>query len=155
MPTVATDKPNVSSTAFFFGSALILIMVGLIFAISGTVTTREIKFGSCILRTDVAHTDADKARGLSGKAMVPADYALLFPFYNEEPSFWMKGMQTSIDIVWVKNGHVAGINPNLPLDDGATAYDPPGPIDWVVEVAAGRTSQCNVTVGSPIDGLRY
>lgn len=147
-------KPNLSSTAFFFGAAIIMLLVAIILVIGNTFDRSEVAFGTCKLTAEVARTSEEKARGLSGRPAIGQNEAMIFPFNNEQPSFWMKDMLFPIDIVWVNNNQVVKIDANLPLDNGATSYSPGQPIDWVVEVAAGRSAACGVTPGTTITGLR-
>lgn len=155
MKKLDSDKPNLSSAPVFFGSAAILILVALVAAINQALTKPTIGFGACRLKTEVARTQEEQARGLSGRPTIPADFAMLFPFRNEQPYFWMRGMESSIDIIWVKDKKVVQIDAKLPADDGATQYSPSEPIDLVVEVASGRTAECGVNVGTKITGTWY
>lgn len=155
MSKTTTDTPNLSSNTFFLGSAVILLLVSLIFAIGGSFNSPTIDFGSCQLKAEVARTVHQKAKGLSGRPEVPADYAMLFPFKQEQPYFWMKDMLVPIDIVWVNGKTVERIDANAQPDDGVMSYQAPGPIDWVVEVQAGQSQSCGVKAGTTINGLRY
>lgn len=147
-------KPNLSSTTFFFGCAVILILVSLMLTVGQTFERTTVRFGTCEMQTQVARTNQEKAKGLSGQLNLDDNEAMAFPFEDEQPGFWMKDMLFSIDIVWVDNGRVVQVNDRLPLDDGATVYHPDQPIDWVVEVAAGRAEACGVYIDTPIQGLR-
>ncbi len=148
------SNKNISSTSLYFGFAAILVLVGIILAAAQTKTV-EIVFGRCTMHSQVALTNAEKASGLSGRPTIPEDHIHLFPFHKEQPYFWMKGMLTSIDIIWVADDKIIKIDSNLPLDDGASTYQAPKPVDWVLEVAAGRAAECGVTVGDTITGLQY
>ncbi len=154
MSRAVSYKPNLSSAALFFGLAIILILMAVIIVIAPAILHPEVNFGSCRVLVDVARTDQQKAQGLSGRATIADSYGMVFPFNHEQPYFWMKGMLSSIDIVWLAGNKVVAINPNLPTDDGATQYQAPEPIDWVLEVGAGRAAACGVKTGSVVTGLR-
>lgn len=154
MAKQSDNKPNISSNAFFWAAALLLILSATILVAGGAFQNPFISFGNCRLKTEIARTSSEKARGLSGRSIIPKEYAMIFPFKKEQPFFWMKDMLTSIDIVWVANGAVVKVDSNVPVDDGATTYQAPVPIDSVIEVKAGRTTECGVKDGTQITGLR-
>ena len=148
-----TLTANQASTRFYFAISIILLLVAVVYVVGSVFSERELRFGSCTLRTDVAKTDAQKARGLSGRATIPPDYAMTFPFRHEKPPFWMKDMLVPIDIVWVTGNRVVKVDLSVPVDDGAVYYTPPTEIDWVVETAAGRAADCGVNVNTRLQGL--
>lgn len=147
---MSKSKQNLSSTAFFFGAAACLILVAVVLLIGDTVSRPTIAFGGCQLTIEAARTQNEQARGLSGRPTIASDYAMVFPFKNEQPSFWMKGMLTSIDIIWVSDDQVIKVDAQVPPDDGVASYAPPAPIDWVIETAAGRAEACNVAPGTTV-----
>lgn len=153
-PKPTDDQPNLSSTALFVGLSIILILVAFIFTIGGAVKTTTISFGDCQLKTEVALTSQQQAKGLSGRTEIDKDKAMIFPFNHDQPAFWMKDMLFPIDIVWVASNKVVKIDAEVPADDGATNYLAEVPIDWVIEVANGRAQACGVETGTDIKGLR-
>jgi uncharacterized membrane protein (UPF0127 family) len=148
------EKPNISSTAFFVAVSVILLLVGAILAVGNPKNEATIDFGHCEMKGEIARTDLQKAQGLSGRSVIAKDYAMLFPYNKDQPYFWMKDMLTSIDIVWLADNQVIAIDAKVPVDDGARNYQPAKPIDWVIEVAAGRAEECGVREGTIIRGLR-
>src|SRR3989344_1524744 len=60
------------------------------------------EFGGVSLILDYATTDAERERGLGGRANVPYDYCMLFVFPREgKYGFWMKDMLVPVDIFWL------------------------------------------------------
>lgn len=153
MPT-QSENPSITSTTFFFGCAVILLLVSLVLTVGQTFNRPSIQFGSCTLKAHIALTDQEKAKGLSGQPPLGQNEAMIFPFSDDVPGFWMKDMLFPIDIVWVNNHQVIDINAQVPPDNGTTTYLPSKPIDWVIETAAGRAAECGVQSGSTIKGLR-
>jgi uncharacterized membrane protein (UPF0127 family) len=141
--------------SIYFLAASCLLLTAIVLVIGEAVARPTISFGDCHLKAEIARTETQQAQGLAGRDSIPADYTMIFPFKAAEPSFWMRGMRTPIDILWVRaDGTVVKIDQKVPADDGATFYTPGEPIDWVVEVVSGRTAACNVFVGSQLKGLR-
>lgn len=145
---------NLTSSHFFFGASVILILVAIILTVGRAWRTKDITFGNCRLKATIAETDSEKAQGLAGRNAIGQNEAMLFPFSQEQPSFWMKGMRFSIDIIWISRGRIIQIDTSLPLDDGANSYRPSEPIDWVLEVADGRSNACAAAVGQVITELK-
>jgi uncharacterized membrane protein (UPF0127 family) len=155
MTQIHSPKPRLSNATFFLGACLVLVLSAVTMVIGDAFKKAELTFGGCTMRTEIARTPEAQAKGLSDRGVIDNDFAMIFPFNREKPFFWMKGMLVPIDIVWVKDNKVVKVDANLPLDDGATNYQAPEPIDWVVEVAAGRASACDVTADTKLSGLRH
>lgn len=102
---------------------------------------QRVKIGDSVVNLELAVTPEEKARGLAGRKNIPADYGMLFIFdYYQVPAFWMKGMFSSIDIVWIKDDIIVGISDNLPIPElggRLIYYYPPSESNRVLEVAAG------------------
>ena len=103
---------------------------------------------------DVVDTPQLRARGLSGRPGLAPEEGMLFLF--EAPriqSFWMKDMRFEIDIVWIRDGRIVGITPNLPLPKSPLVlpqYRSPVPCDVVLEVRAGAARRWGLTLGDSV-----
>lgn len=139
--------------AYLLAGGTILLLVASMLWLDRPIKKATIKVGNCQFQAKIARTQSQKAAGLSGQKSIKSNEAMIFPFHNEQPSFWMKEMLFSIDIIWVDDGRVVKIDPNLPLDNGAASYYPDQPIDWVVEVLAGQAKACGLTTEDRITGL--
>lgn len=106
--------------------------------------------GQSIL-VDVVTTPEEQQRGLSGRESLSQGTGMLFPFAEKSiPSFWMKDMLFSIDIVWIADHQVVGIESRVPVDDGVLQYSPPIPVDSVLELPAGWSEEFGLGVGDDI-----
>jgi len=83
---------------------------------------------------EVADTNDERIRGLSGRSRLKDDEGMLFVFENKDRyAFWMKEMRFDIYIVWISSGKVVGID-NASY---ATPYKriwPNEEVDMVLEV---------------------
>lgn len=100
---------------------------------------------------EVASTVEEQSLGLSNRDSLPENSAMLFPFSPPQTvAFWMKDMRFALDIVWIANGKVVGIEKNTPPPSAQTAphdlpnYRPPQPVDYVLELNAGQSQYFNV-----------
>ena len=111
------------------------------------------------LFVEVRDTDAERAEGLSYRTSLPAGQGMLFDFTNtalKRPAFWMKGMQFNIDIIWIKNNQVVGIEKNIPAPSAQNAdkdlmhYLPPSDVEYALEVNAQWCDDNNITIGDRV-----
>ncbi len=88
---------------------------------------------------DLADTQEEQEKGLSGQAFLPSNYGKLFVF--REPGsygFWMKDMNFPIDIIWLdENMRVLGIEDSVSPSTYPNIFYPPQDVSFVLEVNAG------------------
>ena len=116
----------------------------------------EVKINGQIFVADVVRDPKDQAQGLAGRDRLSASEGMLFLFSEEgRYGFWMKGMKIPIDIIWIRNNAIVGMNeyvfpePDVP-ESKLTVYYPPEAVDSVLEVAAGRVQSLRAEVGDPV-----
>ena len=103
----------------------------------------------------VAKTDEDRIMGLSGKENLPKNQGMLFVFEEKgKYSFWMKEMKFPIDIIYINGDRVVHIvkNATPPKDLGIIPerYAPAEPVNYVLELNAGKAEELNIEKGSKI-----
>lgn len=107
------------------------------------------------IRATVVDTNEKREIGLSGHSSLAEGEGMLFTFPEVPekkliPVFWMKGMQFPIDIIWVRDGYVIGVEEDIPPPAEGTAdadlptYHPQESVDAVIEVPAGWVKQHGV-----------
>lgn len=104
---------------------------------------------------ELARTLAEQGSGLSGRASLSQNEGMLFLFpTNQTRHFWMKGMLISIDIIWIKDEKVVGIERNIPVPPNELAamrpYASPVPLDTVLEVVGGTSDRLGIVVGDSV-----
>jgi uncharacterized protein len=124
------------------------------------VQTAEIEVGGVPLTVELASQPADRALGLGYREGLAAGTGMLFLFEGPEPqSFWMRGMQFCIDIIWIENGVIQGaaesVCPEPPgtADSDLPSYKSPVPVTYVLEVPAGWLDAYGLGAGTPVEGL--
>jgi uncharacterized membrane protein (UPF0127 family) len=110
--------------------------------------------GGKALIVELARTPMEKAQGLSGRAGLAEEAGMLFVFVPQVmPSFWMKDMKLSIDIIWIRDNRVVDISARLPYPPSPQApaslptYRPHEPIDFVLEVPEGWVDRHRIAQG--------
>ena len=124
---------------------------------SPTPVRKEIKVGNYSLNVEIADSEDERKKGLSGRNTLEENTGMLFSFGQENvlPSFWMKGMLIPIDIIWINDGKIAKIDKSVQPEPGKTDsdlsfYRPNAPIDFVLEVPAGFSGKNNIGVGDKV-----
>ena len=117
----------------------------------------ELNFNGQSVSVAVARNSAERKQGLAGCSVVPENVGLYFPYETAQPAtFWMKGMLIPIDIIWIANGKVIGIEHNVPppknLVDTSNLpqYHSPEPVDAVLEMAAGNAKALGISKNTDI-----
>ena len=134
------------------GTVAFIIAVGLFVQKSKPATTPTsspiVTIGEKTIKVTVAKTKEERSKGLSGTTSLEENNGMLFVFDPEaSPTFWMKDMLISIDIIWISDGKVVKIDKNVQID--SKTYNPGQPIDYVLEVNAGFSDKNNIKVGDP------
>ena len=121
---------------------------------------KEISVGSTKIQAEIASTESQRQKGLGGRRTLGENSGMLFVFDAKKdvfPSFWMKDMFISIDIIWINDGKVTKIDKNIEPPSAGTSdsqlklYRPDSPIDYVLEVAAGFSDKNNIKTGDSVD----
>ncbi len=102
---------------------------------------------------ELADTAEEKRVGLSNHTVLPEGHGMLFKFESKViPGFWMKDMQFPIDIVWIEDHMVVGIESNIPLPTSTnlSIYRPGKAINWALELNAGEAQAKGIRTGSSV-----
>jgi uncharacterized membrane protein (UPF0127 family) len=123
----------------------------------------ELKISNTKLFVEVASTNEQKNKGLSGRKQLQENQGMLFIFSPEtKPTFWMKDMLFNIDIIWIKKNKIVYINSNVPAPNSEClsansscpplpTYFPPVAVDKVLETNAGWAKNNNIKIGDTIE----
>lgn len=117
------------------------------------VNNNTLKIGETRVNFKPAKTSEEITLGLGGTTHLDDYEGMLFYLAaNTNTSFWMKDMLIPIDIIWINDGKVTGIEksvepqPDTP-DYKLELYPSPGGVDYVLEVNAGFSKKNNIKVG--------
>ena len=103
---------------------------------------------------EIADSGSERARGLSGRSALASD-GMLFLFEDAAPHrFWMKDMQFSIDILFVKDGKILNLVRAAPETGGESAiYYPAGDaaVKEVLELRAYSAERFSLKRGDSVE----
>jgi uncharacterized protein len=138
---------------------LVIVLVVIDQAFFGCVKFNEgeILIGDHKFKVAVADSEAEKVRGLIGCQKLPKNKGMLFTYNSlQNTIFWMRGMSIPVDIVWIANGIVVGVEKNVqPISEEISEstvvrYESPEPIDFVFEIKAGMAEQLDIVKGAAV-----
>ena len=115
-------------------------------------TTIPLAIGNTKITVEIADTETERTRGLSGRSFLPENTGLLFVFdTTDNHSFWMKEMNFPIDIIWFDDHwRVVDITTNALPKDFPRTYRPRSPVRYVLEVNGGFITAHRITIGTQI-----
>lgn len=135
-----------------FGAALLILSVGaalssrqpqqLPLAVKLIVEQKSIDL-------EVARTSKQQSLGLKYRSRL-VSRGMLFPVHPpQRVKIWMKDVFIPLDIIFLRDGRVVAIAENVPpcRTRICPLYQPPSPVDSVVELPAGSSRDLGLVVG--------
>lgn len=142
-----------------FGIAIAASLIGVPYfsSLFSLENKGEVKVWEQIIVVEIVKDPDARAKGLSGRDSLGVNEGMLFLF--DEPAyypFWMKDMKFGIDIVWIAGNTIIGFEERVPSPSGVSTlelptYAPPGPVDKVLELSAGRVRLLRAEVGDTVE----
>ena len=144
-------KIIIVSILIFLGIMLIVInyVFSEVYSVSGN-PIRKVYLKNTFIKAETVSDPKKIELGLAGRKELTEGRGMLFLMPKEDYlRFWMKGMQFSIDIVWIEQGRVIGCEKNIsPKDDRIfTSLTIAG---LVLETPAGFCDKYNVSINDTI-----
>lgn len=102
---------------------------------------------------EIAADDATRAQGLMFRSSLTPGTGMLFIFASETPQgFWMKNTIIPLDMVWIDGaGRIIDVKTAVPCKaDPCPSYDPRGPAEYVLEIAAGEAKRYGFMPGASV-----
>jgi len=116
----------------------------------------EVRIGNRVaVPVEVARTEAEKVRGLSGRDRLAPDRGMLFVYEAPvRPLIWMRGMRFPLDILWIRDGRVVDLvrGAKAPAPGEAPEeFAPREDAQYVLEVPAGFVERQGIAVGDRVE----
>lgn len=115
-----------------------------------------LNMGNKQLMVEVRETEAERALGLSYRTSLGENEGMVFKFDQPAPySFWMKGMNFPLDMIWVREGKIVDISEQVPAPwstqiEQPETRTPKEPVDMVVEVNGGWVEKNGIRIGDSV-----
>lgn len=120
---------------------------------------KTIKIDNLEINVEVAKTGDERTKGLSNRTVLDDKSGMIFIFpSNSKPIFWMKDTKIALDIIWIDDNKIIGIDKNVQpepntIDSNLKKYPAPAVIDYVLEINGGFSVKNGVEVGQTVSGL--
>lgn len=111
--------------------------------------TTNVHVGSATIQVEIADTEQERQKGLSGKVHLADNHGMLFVFpYDAQWAIWMKNMKVPLDIVWINaDKKVVHVEANATPESYPAKFSPPQNARYVLELASGVALQSQIQPG--------
>ncbi|MFH0804319.1 MAG: DUF192 domain-containing protein [Candidatus Zambryskibacteria bacterium] len=111
--------------------------------------TKILKINEVTLNVEVASTDVERERGLSGKEGLKENEGMLFEFDREgNYGIWMRDMNFPIDIAWLdKNKKIIHIESDVLPETYPKVFNSSTPSLYVLETGANFFESNKIKIG--------
>lgn len=102
---------------------------------------------------EISDDDAERARGLMFRDMLPGGHGMLFIHDRQEPlAYWMKNTRIALDILYFDDGlklvsQRRGVPP-CSAGNACPSYPSDAPARYVLELNAGEAAKLNIVDGA-------
>ncbi|HEY4694351.1 MAG TPA: DUF192 domain-containing protein [Candidatus Nanoarchaeia archaeon] len=116
----------------------------------------KVKIGSQSILVEIVESQEEVEKGLSNRDFLASNAGMLFNFPERAvKSFWMKDMKFPLDIIWIDEGKIVGIEENAPTpSETIPAFTSPQPVNKVLEVTAGFVEKNKVKIGDKVETVK-
>lgn len=109
----------------------------------------RLKIGGKVIVIEIAKTEKDREKGLSGRAQLDVNSGMLFEFDRPDRyAFWMKDMKFDLDFIWIRDNRVVYLSEHI---TNPTTLYPPIPVEKVLEVNSDFVQQNHIAIGDKIE----
>ena len=134
------------------------ILLAAALLLSGCASSADwVELGGQRYEVEIAHTDAERERGLMFRDALPPGHGMLFIHVRQAPqAYWMKNTRIPLDILYFDDTHrLVSQQRDVPpcsLGDGCPPYPSSAPARYVLELNAGEAARLGLQDG---DVLRF
>jgi len=117
--------------------------------------TKEIQINNTSLKVEIADTIEEAKKGLSGRQSLCNSCGMLFEYPNYQiMNYWMNDMNFPLDIIWIRDNTIVGINENISVLDekgNINKVKSPLEVNRVLEVNSGYITQNRLKIGDIVE----
>ena len=110
----------------------------------------RVDFGKHSVLAEVPVSSAQRIKGLGGRRALRPGHGMLFIFHGMPLSMCMRDMKFPLDFVWLDQGKVSQISPDVPPGGDSVTVRSQGDAQMVLEVPAGWAQEHGVHVGQAV-----
>ena len=112
----------------------------------------SLQIGENTIEADLADTIAKRTKGLSGRKSLGENEGMFFEFpIKGKHGFWMKDMNFPIDIIWIADNKIIGVEENVDPQIGSSfvqlkTYYPEVLVNYVLEIASDGFKKLDIKI---------
>lgn len=115
----------------------------------------SIKVGETPLSVEAVTSIESITKGLGERDQIGSDGMLFFMPERREANFWMHGMRFPLDMIWIDENKIVGIEKNVPAPEDPSSFSLPSysskvPVTHVLELPAGKSDELKLVSGMEI-----
>ena len=137
--------------------SLILVLLGIAVALRGSKINDHTGYclktdDKCGYKLDVARSEQELQKGLSGRPNLPQDEGMLFEFANtSQECIWMKDMNFNLDIIWLnERKEIVQTKENVSPETYPSIFCADD-TKYVIELNAGQVKRSGFITGQRLD----
>lgn len=141
-------------------SRILIFIVSILFLLGcqnqSSMVQKQLKINNQTLTVEVAETLAQMTKGLSGRRSLAENQGMLFVYPDYQIRYFhMKEMNFPLDIIWLKDNQIVGIEEKVPVltNGDITKVESKEIINQVLEVNSGWVKENGIEVGDRVEGL--
>ena len=135
----------------------ILLIIIIVFIISFFLINKlsnsylSLEIEGIVFKAKIADSPLEWRKGLSNIISLGEKEGMLFIFpHSEKRIFHMKDMNFALDLLWIKDKIIVGMEKNMFKDNGERKYNSEEEIDMVLELESGSIDKYNLKIGNII-----
>jgi hypothetical protein len=115
----------------------------------------EIRFRNGKVGVEIADNIISRSLGLSFRKEIKGNEGMLFRFSRATRAlFWNFGMLFPIDVLWIRDGEIVGIEENIPkMMKGIKVFAPEEPVHMAIELSSGSVKRLGIMIHDRIIGV--
>lgn len=153
-PTPSPSPTSLQTSSPFYRASLALFKLeNILRVVFGLPSKANLELAGHHLLVELAQNPKQWEAGLSDRSSLGSLDGMLFIFPNPHiPLFWMKDMNFSLDLIWLRDNVVVDITPSVPVTNSGNlpTYSPRVPIDMVLETKAGWAAERQLQLGDQL-----
>lgn len=115
---------------------------------------RPIAIEGVEIRVEVVESPDKIYQGLSGRKALPEGTGMLFRMPSRQyRHFCMRGMLVPLDIIWIADGKIIGLDKNISPQDQRT-FSSPAPATLVLEVPGGFCDKYGIKQNDKVNWVK-
>lgn len=135
----------------FSGSGAMLVLTAVLVTFPSNSPGTTVRGGNCTFHGELAASGEAQEKGMTGRAEVLPDFAMIFPLNEARPtSFWMRNTPVPLSIVFVARDGMVLSMADMQPESFDLVPSPQGAV-FAIEMAQGRPQSCGIQIGSRVD----